>query len=105
MVRVLMAACAVAGVGGPLNYEQGIRRSLETGAPLVVFVGTPHRIIAGAVTCRATVLADYPAQCVVVAAPVNGRLVWIATLSIDATDGDISSKLPRRRVQAAPENC
>lgn len=77
------------------NYEIGRDRSIATGKPLIVFVGTKDfRAIDGilpngAVSCWKGKLDGYPKECVFVGAPSGNDVLHKATLPGTATDAQI----------------
>lgn len=71
----------------PLQYREGQQAAAKLNQPLVVFIGTPPRPIAGAVSCVAYFLPDYPPECIVVTE--RGGSTWRATLGVKANDSDI----------------
>lgn len=74
------------------DYAAGCKRALEQNRPLVVFVGTGCKEIAGAVTCQALTLDGYSPGDVVVCAPDGqGWLAYVST--VDSAEKVVVPKL------------
>ena len=62
------------------SYSIGVREALQSGKPLVTYVGYAPAPVAGVVVCQADKLAGFDGDCVIIARPDGGQLYWIATL-------------------------
>lgn len=78
----------------PLTYAQGMRRALQQGKPLVVFIGCPVRPIAGAVVCQGDI-ETFGTNGIVVS---DGKY-WAGTYPVTATDAAIRGALGPSAVQ------
>ncbi len=68
------------------GYRDGVNLAVSQSRPIVVWVGcTPMCDIHDAVMATTTFLDGYPAQCIVVAAPRNGSIIWKETLLMTAS--------------------
>lgn len=80
-------------------YADGCKQSIDSGKPLVVFVGhIPAVYVEGAIHAVAPTLEGYPTSCIVVSTPSKGSNYWKATLSATATDGQILAALKTKEV-------
>lgn len=77
-------------------YATGYERAVETGLPLVVFVGCASIDVPGAVVAKADTLTGVDGPAVVVAVPQGGRLLQDAVLPCPTPKGDLE-----RAVKAA----
>src|SRR5687768_4026717 len=84
-------------------YDDARQKAIAEGKPLVVCVGRPRLMSGNFVLtgARRGAFSAYPETCVIVARPVDGDLVWVATLAADASDAEIREAL-RPRVQTVP---
>lgn len=85
-----LLALATALHGAP--YDDAYARSVQTGRPLVVGVScAPCAGEWDVVLVKS--LDGYPSPCVVVSRPVDGKLLWVATLPATASQEDVAAAL------------
>lgn len=72
------------------TLAEAYKKSLDSGLPLAVYVGSNAYPISGFVTASVSALSGYPNNCVVVAIPKDGDLIYRATLNTQASESDIS---------------
>ena len=80
-------------------YADGCKQSIDSGKPLVVFVGhIPTTYVQGAIHAVTPTLEGYPTNCIVVSIPDKGSAYWKATLPATATDSQILASLKTKEV-------
>lgn len=73
-----------------LDYVAGWKLAIEKSEPLIVFCSAPRKDCPkGSVCASAEKLPGYPARCVVVSYPQNGKLIESKTLSENATVAEV----------------
>lgn len=79
--------------GKTLSYDDACRQAMQTGKPMVTFVGCQQRQVGQrvVVSVRPGKFAGYPQRCIIVGSPEGGMLAWRKTLPIDASDQEIMS--------------
>lgn len=70
-------------------YMIALNSALENDKLLLIYVGGPLTNRAGSVSVQVSRLEGYPVKCLVLSIPLNGEMVWKATLPLDATNAQI----------------
>jgi hypothetical protein len=88
MNAILLLAAALHGA----PYDDAYIRSVQAGRPLVV--GVSCAPVAGDWdVVLVKTLEGYPSPCVVVSRPLEGKLLWVATLPATASQEDVAAAL------------